>query len=245
MGMSSEDRAWSPEAEYKLTSVAPELWIARHPLVFYGLRMVTCMTVVRQPSGSLWVHSPIPLNPSLIDSLNALGQIEYVVAPNRLHHLYSSNFVAHYPNAKLHIAPNLATKNPAIRGYPLIQEGLRAPWHEALDSVFIDGNAELNETVFLHRESSTLIITDLAVRLGPWDSFGIRTYARFNRCYGRLGHSFLLRTFFKNRGAAARSLERVLRWDFKRIVLAHGPIVDVEARQQFESAFNWLLGPGR
>jgi hypothetical protein len=243
--MSSTDRAWHPESEYKLTNVTSGLWIARHPLVFYGLKMVTCMTVVRLPSGSLWVHSPILLNPSLIDSLNALGPVEYVVAPNRLHHLYALNFLAHYPIAKFYVAPNLETKNPIFEGYPRIPEGPLVPWNGALDSVFIEGNAELNETVFFHRESSTLIITDLAVRLGPWDSFGIRTYARINGCCDRLGHSYLLRTLFKNRNAAARSLERVLRWDFERIVLAHGPVVDVEARKQFESAFAWLLCPSR
>ena len=82
--------------------------------------------------------------------------------------------MSHFPNAKLYVAPNLAIKNPPIAAYPLIPDGSAGPWHEALDSVFIDGNAELNEMVFLHRESSTLIITDLAVYLSPWDAFRMR-----------------------------------------------------------------------
>ena len=231
---------WNPEAEYVLTAIAPDVWIARHPLVFYGFKMVTCMTVVRLASGTLWVHSPMPFTPALRDAIDALGAVEYLVAPNRLHHLYALSCATQYPSAQLFVAPNLKSKNAALGDFPLIPTESAAPWREDLDSVFVAGNAELNETVFLHRSSNTLIITDLAVFLGPWDSFGIRMYARINGCYKRLGLSFLLKKFFKNRDAARRSIRTIADWNFARIVLAHGPVVEKDARRIFAAAFEWL-----
>lgn len=221
--------------------MAHDLWIARHPLVFYGFKMVTCMSVVRLTSGGLWVHSPIPIQGEVKQQLDALGQVAHIVAPNRLHHLYALACLNQYPSARLYAAVNLASKNAEFGRFPAIPAGASAPWSEAVDSVFVEGNPELNETVFFHRPSRTLIITDLAVHLGPWDAFATRTYARINGCYDRFGHSFLLKRFFRDRKAARRSLRKILEWDFQRIVLAHGPVIDRDARAAFEDAFSWLL----
>ncbi len=59
--MNDSIQIWKPDSEFVLTNICPDVWIARHPLIFYGFKMIACMTVVRLPSGSLWVHSPIPL----------------------------------------------------------------------------------------------------------------------------------------------------------------------------------------
>lgn len=233
-------QGWRPESEFELSRVAPDVWIARHPLVFYGFKMVTCMTIVRLGSGKLWVHSPVPLGQALGSAIDALGAVEYIVAPNRLHHLYAIDCASRYPLARLYVAPDLTAKNPAFANFPVIPTGSASPWIEDIDSVFVDGNAELNETVFLHRASGTLIITDLAVFLGPWDSLGIRLYARINGCYNRLGLSFLLKKFFRNRDAAHASIQRIAGWPFERIVLAHGPVIENHAHEAFDAAFEWL-----
>lgn len=203
--------------------------------------MVTCMTVVRLASGGLWLHSPVPLNAELKASLDAIGPVEYIVAPNRMHHLYALDCAIAYPRAKLYVAKDLSSKNAAFADFPVIPSGTAAPWFDSIDSVFVEGNTELNETVFFERSSRTLIINDLAVFIGPWDSFGTRVYARINGCYNRFGHSFLLKKFFRDKTAASRSLHRILEWNFMRIVLAHGPIIENDARLTFKAAFTWLL----
>ena len=232
---------WQPSQQFALTVVADNLWLARQPVVFYGFNMVTCMSIVRCPSGQLFVHSPIALTLEMASQIAALGNVSWVVAPNRLHHLHALSSLQLFPEAKLFVAPGLVGKNPAFSGYPIIPTGSHAPWADAIDSVFVEGNTELNETVFFHRESRTLLITDLAVFLGPWDSFGTRSYARLNRCYHRFGHSFLLKTFFRDKDVTRRSFAQVMAWDFTRIVLAHGPVIETDAKAAFAAAFSWLL----
>lgn len=231
---------WSPADEFALTPLAHDIWIARNPLVFYGFRMTTCMTVCRLADGALWVHSPIPPSPTLLGALCPLGSPRHIVAPNRLHHLHALAFLAAFPTATLYVAPGLTDKNPAFAAHPQIPPDGAPAWREDIDSVFIEGNSELNETVFFHRKSRSLIITDLAVHIGPWDSFGTRTYARLNGFYDRFGLSFLLKRFFRDRDAARGSLARVLAWDFDCVVPAHGPVIRANAREQFERAFDWL-----
>ena len=234
-------RRWRPEAEFALTAIAPELWIARYPVVFHGFRMVSCMTVIRLPKNRLWIHSPIAPDTSAARQISTLGRVEWIVAPNRLHHLHALDWAAAHPAAQLFVAPGLAAKNLRLADAPMIPAPCDAPWRDTIDSVFVAGNAELNETVFLHRPTNSLIVTDLAVCLGPWDSFGTRSYARLNGCHGRLGHSFLLKTFFRDRAAARASIEAILAWPFERIILAHGPLIESGAKSAFEAAFSWLL----
>jgi hypothetical protein len=238
--MTDNDMMWKPESEFRLTEIAENLWVARHPLTFFGFKMVTCMTVVRLPSGGLWLHSPIPLGAELTAALAALGPVEYIVAPNRMHHLYALDCARQYPAARLYVAPGLAGKNAAFADFPVIPAGSEAPWAAAIDSVFVEGNPELNETVFFHRQSRYLVITDLAVHTGPWDSFGTRMYARLTGAYGRFGHSSVLKKFFKDREAARRSLQAIAQWPMEGIVLAHGPVIRRDARAALEGAFAWL-----
>ncbi len=239
--MSTQPAHWQPSQQFSLTAIADNIWLARQPVVFYGFKMVTCMSIVRLPSGQLFVHSPISLTGEMASQIAALGNVSWIVAPNRLHHLHAISCAQRFPEATLWVAPDLASKNPAFADYPIIPTGAQAPWSDAIDGVFIAGNTELNETVFFHRQSKTLIITDLAVLLGPWDSFGTRSYARLNRCYHCFGHSFLLKTFFRDKAAARRSLAQVMNWDFTRIVLAHGPVIEHDAKATFAQAFSWLL----
>ncbi len=238
--MNNSSQISTPQPELRLANVALDVWVASHPLAFFGLQMVACMTVVRLASGRLWVHSPIPLQGELKADLDAIGPVEYIVAPNRMHHLYALACLREYPSAHLYVAKNLASKNADFASFPIIPQGSAAPWSEALDSVFVEGNKELNETVFFHRSSRTLIFTDLAVYLGPWNAFATRIYARVNGCYNRLGLTFLLKMLFRDKETARRSIHQILEWDFQRIVLAHGPVIETDPRSAFEKAFSWL-----
>jgi hypothetical protein len=64
-----------------------DLWVSESPLRFLGLEVGARMTVVRLSGGRLWLHSPVPAIPELIEQVRALGEVAYLVAPNRFHHL--------------------------------------------------------------------------------------------------------------------------------------------------------------
>lgn len=50
------------------------------------------------------------------------------------------------------------------------------------------------------------------------------------------GHEAL----FRNKAAARASLERILSWDFDRIILAHGHVVETGGKETLRSAYAFL-----
>ena len=75
-----------------------------------GIELGTRMTVVRLPSGELWVHSPIPPSPALRAEVDALGSVRHVVCPNLYHHLYAGAWAEAYPDALVHAPAGRAAK---------------------------------------------------------------------------------------------------------------------------------------
>jgi hypothetical protein len=45
---------------------------------------------------------------------------------------------------------------------------------------------------------------------------------------------------FRDKAAARASLERILSWDFDRILLCHGPIVESGGKAVFREAYSFL-----
>ena len=48
---------------------------------------------------------------------------------------------------------------------------------------------------------------------------------------------------WKDRARVRAALERVLAWDFQRIVIAHGDLIEVDARSAAQQAWKGILGP--
>jgi hypothetical protein len=44
----------------------------------------------------------------------------------------------------------------------------------------------------------------------------------------------------RNRGAARGSVDYILEWDFDRIVVSHGAVLDSGGKRAFEQAFSFL-----
>ncbi|MFC5474593.1 DUF4336 domain-containing protein [Paraherbaspirillum soli] len=95
------------------------------------------MTVVRLKNGGLWIHSPVPLSAEIHSQLSALGQVQFVVAPNKTHHLFVSKYLAAFPQARLFGAPGLLAKRPDLAGMHELTRTIEPEWREDLDQVFL------------------------------------------------------------------------------------------------------------
>lgn len=222
-----------------LLAVDEDLWTAETSLRFFGFPIRARMAVVRLPDGGLWLHSPIELD-KVGTQLDALGPLRWRVAPNLLHHLYQHPYETAYPGSRLWAPKGLATKRPDLRIDHDTAEPVPAEWGGAIERIGVDGNAMLGETVYFHRPSRSLMVSDLLLYVGPWDHWSVRLYARLNRFYGAPGLSFGLKSFFRDRKAARRSVDAILDWDFRRLIHAHGPMVEDGAKDAFRRAFDWL-----
>jgi hypothetical protein len=65
-----------------LTAIADRLWVAEQPLRFYGLPIFSRMTIMALPNQDLIVISPITPRSQLTQSLDQIGTVRYVIAPD-------------------------------------------------------------------------------------------------------------------------------------------------------------------
>lgn len=224
-----------------LRKLAENIWIAERPQRFYGLEVGTRMTVMRLADGSLLLHSPVALEPELRRELDALGPVRFAVAPNRVHHLYAGAVAQVYPQARLWVGPGLERKRPDLRFVAILGDDAPAEWREEVSQTFFRGRPYENEVVFLHRPSRTLILCDLAFNIGPRAAAPTRLLMKLIRSYGRFGPSKLDPLLIRDRSAARRSLERILAWDFDRIIVAHGDVLESGGHEALRQGYSWLL----
>ena len=224
-----------------LRALAPDLWVVERPQRFYGLEVGTRMTVIRLADGSVLLHSPVTLDQRVCAALDAIGRVRFVVAPNRVHHLYAGDVARTYPDARLWVGPGVERKRPDLVYVAVLDDEAPAEWRGQVDQVFFRGRPFENEVVFFHRASRTLILCDLAFNFGPRAALPTRWLMRLIRSYGRFGPTTLDPWFIRDRAAARASLERILAWDFDRVVVAHGEVLDHGGREALRHGYQWLL----
>ena len=224
-----------------LRELARDIWVVERPQRFYGIEVGTRMTVMRLADGNLLLHSPVALDAALRRELDAIGRVRYAVAPNRVHHLYAGDVAAAYPQSRLWVAPGLARKRPDLVFVDVLGDDAPPEWRGVVDQVFFRGRPYENEVVFLHRASRTLILCDLAFNFGPRSAAPTRVLMRLIRSYGRFGPSTLDPWLIRDRRAARESLERILAWDFDRVVVAHGDVLEGGGRDALRRGYAWLL----
>ena len=224
-----------------LRQLAPDLWVIERPLRFAGLEVGTRMSVIALEDGSLFLHSPIRPDPELREELDALGPVRFAVAPNRFHHLYVADCVSAYPELRCFCAPGLERKRSDIAWDGILGDEAPEAWAGQLDQVRFRGFPLANEVLFFHRSSRTLLAADLVYNVGTEASALTRLFFRLLGGYGRVGATRLERLLIRDRSAARASLERILEWDFERVILAHGEVLERGGPAALRAGYSWLL----
>jgi hypothetical protein len=224
-----------------LRALGRDIWVEERQQAFYGLEVGTRMTVVRLADGSLLLHSPVSLDAGIRSELDALGRVRWAVAPNRVHHLYAGRVASHYPDVQLYVAPGLERKRPDLVFAGVLGDEAPEPWRGQLDQCFFRGRPYENEVAFCHRTSRTLILCDLAFNFRERTHPFTRLLMQAIRSYGRFGPSRLDPLLIRDRRLARASLERILSWDFDRVVVAHGDVLESGGRAALREGYAWLL----
>jgi len=207
-----------------------------------GLRIGTRMTVVRLDDGRLWLHSPIPFEAGLGATLEPMGPVAFLVAPNKVHHLWLGPWAEAHPNATVFGATGLRDKRRDIVFHRELDDGPPTDWAAEIDQCAIGGAPYVNEVAFLHRASRTLLLTDFAMNFPELPS-GLATqlWLRAMGLGGGLRVSRLVRALVRDRNATRASLERILAWDFDRVVPTHGEVLETGGAAALREAWQPLL----
>lgn len=224
-----------------LRQLDDSLWVADHPFGMLGLKVGTRTTIVRLEDGGLFVHSPGPLSVQLAKQLDELGPVRCIVAPNKFHHLFVSEFAKAYQGASVHLAPGLAQKRKDLAFDEELGDAPPALWRSDIDQCLYEGAPLAGEVVFFHGASRTLILTDLAFNFSHHASLATRWFLKLNGAYGRFTPSRMLKLVTREREVARTSLQRILEWDFDRVIVSHGDVLERGGKEALRRGFEWLL----
>lgn len=229
-----------PTQRGDLRELAPGVWTVASNRRFLDLEVGSRMTVVKLPDGKLWLHSPIALDPKLKAAIDELGEVAFLVGPNKFHHMHLGEWLAAYPEAKLHGAPGLAAQRSDLDGIVELTSDPVEAWAGALEHHVVAGAPMLNEVAFFHPATSTLIVADLLQNFASSDHFPTRIYLKLMGAERGCAVERVLRTAFRDKRAARASIDEILAWEFERITVCHGEVVNDDARSKFERAYQFL-----
>jgi hypothetical protein len=209
------------------------------PLSFLGLHVGTRMTILRLPDRKLLVHSPIALDDELRTAVDAEGTVAHVICPNAYHHLHAKGWVEHYPDAVIHAPRGLRKKRPDLRIDRDLEDATATSFGADIVPLHIDGSM-LDETVFVHRPSKTVLAADLLENFSGSDHFLTRLYLKAGGIHGKPGWNRLMRFVYRDKRAARRSVDALLEHDIDRLIISHGDVIEQDAKPIIRESLAFL-----
>jgi hypothetical protein len=199
------------------------------------------MIVVRLTDNSLWVNSPVSVSGQTLDEIRALGIVRHLVAPTKLHVWRLEEWHALFPDAALWAPPQIPHRFKRMPFKGVLQDEAENVWADDFDQLVFRGNLFIDEVYFYHKKSRTVVFGDFIQNQAPKRSPLLNTLLRVaGAAYPHGGVPIDIRLTFTNRNAARQSLEKLLAWDFDKLILAHGVCVEKEAKTFVRRAFKWL-----
>ena len=230
----------------ELRQFAENVWIVQGPNVRdMGIMFTTRLSIVKLADGSLWVDSPVPVPSDTLEGITRLGPVRYLVAATPRHVWRLAKWHDLFPEAELWACKSspftLRKGNLACAG--TLTDRPPRGWAGDLDQMAFKGNPLIEEVIFLHKRSGTVILDDLIQNHPPVKGKLLRN-ALF-KLEGVVsphgGVPLDIRLSFLRRDLARRSLAKLLSWDFDKLIIAHGACIEGGAKPFVERAFRWLL----
>lgn len=235
-----------------LKPVGGNLWIVDGPVIrmsYLGgsLPFPTRMVVVRLEGGDLFLWSPIGLSESLRSQIDALGPVRHLASPNKLHYAHIPAWKRAYPEALAWASPGVreraASQGIGVSFDADLGEEPDPAWREDLDQIIFRGSRQLEEVVFFHHKTRTVILADLIVNFEP-TKLG-RIYELLTRLAGAAdpdgkAPADLRMSFWGRKQVARTALARMLAWEPEKVILAHGRPYEADGTRELKRAFRWL-----
>lgn len=102
----------------------------------------------------------------------------------------------------------------------------------------------LNEWIFFHAKSHTLIITDLAFHFDRRSSPSTQLISKVFGGYQQFRPSLLEKIATKDKEQLRQSLQPIFAWDFERVIMAHGSSIEQNGKRQLQLGYEWFLDAG-
>ena len=229
-----------------LEQIHDALWVSEGKIVsFFGIAYPTCSVIARLENGELWVWSPVKLTAELRTEVDRLGLVRHLVSPNKLHHLYLSEWKAAYPEAQLWGPQSTIKKCADLKFTEALKDSPPSEWFADIDQAWFRGSFAMDEIVFLHRPSGTAIVADL---IQTFSDHFLREHWGWWRFLARLDGltqdqacaPLEWRLSFLNRALARQARDKVLGWNCRCVIVAHGEWPRANGNAFLAKSFRWL-----
>lgn len=207
----------------------------------------TRMTVVWLRDGGLWCHSPIAPNDGLFAAIDVLGPVRHLVSPNKIHYASIAAWKRRYPEAiawaSSGVRERAASQGIDVAFHADLADTAPAAWADEIDQLRFRGSRALEEFVFFHRASATLVLADLIENFEPARLGGaMRWLAWIGGVLDPDGKAPLdLRlTWIGRKRPAREDFARIMAWHPQRVILAHGRWYPGNAEAELSRAFRWV-----
>ncbi|KIT14446.1 hypothetical protein [Jannaschia aquimarina] len=215
-----------------LRPLGPALWLAEGPTIrgAAGFRFPTRMAIL-EAEDALVAGRPHP-RPGRSRRAAGPGPAHHIASV--LHRTWIGTWRDAAPDAILVGAPGVIDADLTVGDGPV-------PGHPDLEAVLFP-NKIATEAVLLHAASRTVVFTDLVQQMPPGWYRGWRAIvARLDRMTGpepAVPRKFRLAT--RDRPGARAALARILNFAPQRLVAAHAPPIERDAKAHVERLFAWL-----
>jgi hypothetical protein len=211
-----------------MQQLAENLWLLQFPLRLLGMQIGRNVSVIRLASGDVVVHSTAPFTADDKRRIAEIGPVKWIVDATRFHDSFADEGRTAFPEAA-YLAPD---------GFPgsskfNIRSLSNAPdeWRDELRVERLDGMPKVQEHVFLHVPSRTLIVGDFLFNFSQtasaWTKFVARHVLRLEKL---VGMSPFFRLMIRDRVAFRTSVDKIMAWDFDRVVVGHGEVVESDGK---------------
>lgn len=248
--MTSKHQQQPPESHKQptLQEFAENIYFTEYPISFAGCRFNARMTVIRMSDGKLLLHSPCDIDDALKREIQELGQVSMIVAPGNYHYLHVLQCKEVFPDAQVYLSLGLDKKQPKLMKLP----GAKVLYDkDVLDRdiqhVFLSGNRVINEIVFYHVPSKTLVLTDSIEYIGDDSRADTNWFLRAWWVIMRMWNKpkpapeYQMGWWCKNKQESRGIMQQILSWDFERVIIAHGQNITNDSKTVVRQAWDFVL----
>jgi hypothetical protein len=186
------------------------------------------------------VHSPPEPTEAFCAALRALGELRWIVVPNCFHHLGARATAARFASAKVVGPPSATARNPQLQLHMGLRDDAFLGAVKELDAIPLDGCPFLDETVFFHRPTGSLIGADVVISACARDHWSWRWAARLTGRYDKVRTPPDVRAKTRPNDAAARSIDRMAALPLKRLLVAHSDPIEDRPSEKLLDAWRFV-----
>lgn len=220
--------------------VVPDaIWVSERPVWFGGVCLRSRTTVVRLAGDALWVHSPCAPSDDVCAALDALGEVRWIVVPNRFHHLQTPATAARYRNAQVVGPRSVEARNAQVGLSMALDDPAYRLATPELVPIQLAGVPFLDETVFFHQASGSLIAADLLMSACARDHWTWRIAARIWGRYEKVATPPDVRMHTRASAVVAESIAQMSALPVQRILVAHADPITERPVQQLAAAWDF------